>query len=182
MDRRTNPASRREVALNLTDAGRDLVGRVMAHRQAEVTALVARLPAEERGDLVPALRAARLRGEAMGSRDAAVPSTSEDPLGCALAALERLGFEPEILAEPGSATVTVLRNCPFHPVAAQAPSLVCGMNHAFVEGYLTGLGDTTATPVLNPRPGSCCVELRTNEEGVARGARPPRVACDREST
>ncbi|MFD7534625.1 MarR family winged helix-turn-helix transcriptional regulator [Streptomyces sp. NPDC059819] len=57
VDRRVNPASRREVVLNLTDAGRDLVARVMAHRQAEVSALVARLPAEERAGLVPALRA-----------------------------------------------------------------------------------------------------------------------------
>ncbi|MFI6048533.1 MarR family winged helix-turn-helix transcriptional regulator [Streptomyces violascens] len=64
VDRRTNPASRREVVLNLTDAGRDLVGRVMAHRQAEVSALVARLPAEERAGLVPALRAlTRAAGE-----------------------------------------------------------------------------------------------------------------------
>ncbi|WP_406504513.1 MarR family winged helix-turn-helix transcriptional regulator [Streptomyces sp. NBC_00212] len=64
VDRRTNPASRREVVLNLTDAGRDLVGRVMAHRQAEVSALVARLPADERAGLVPALRAlTRAAGE-----------------------------------------------------------------------------------------------------------------------
>ncbi|MFG3281746.1 MarR family winged helix-turn-helix transcriptional regulator [Streptomyces sp. NPDC048111] len=64
VDRRTNPASRREVVLNLTDAGRDLVGRVMAHRQTEVSALVARVPAEERAGLVPALRAlTRAAGE-----------------------------------------------------------------------------------------------------------------------
>ncbi|MFC4956997.1 hypothetical protein ACFPFX_11925 [Streptomyces mauvecolor] len=56
------------------------------------------------------------------------------------------------------------------------------MNHAFAEGCLTGLGATTATAVLNPRPGSCCVELRTNEEGAAPAARPPRSACDGEST
>ncbi|GGU27554.1 hypothetical protein [Streptomyces violascens] len=56
------------------------------------------------------------------------------------------------------------------------------MNHAFVEDYLTGIGATTATALLNPRPGSCRVELRTSEEGVARGARPARMACDREST
>ncbi|GAA2472334.1 hypothetical protein GCM10010388_76210 [Streptomyces mauvecolor] len=84
--------------------------------------------------------------------------------------------------EPGSATATGPRNCPFHPVAARAPALVCGMNHAFAEGCLTGLGATTATAVLNPRPGSCCVELRTNEEGAAPAARPPRSACDGEST
>ncbi|MGW2813307.1 MarR family winged helix-turn-helix transcriptional regulator [Streptomyces sp. NPDC001415] len=64
VDRRTNPASRREVVLNLTDAGRDLVARVMAHRRAEVGELVARVPAEERAGLVPALRAlTRAAGE-----------------------------------------------------------------------------------------------------------------------
>ncbi|MGW2866144.1 MarR family winged helix-turn-helix transcriptional regulator [Streptomyces sp. NPDC001205] len=64
VDRRTNPASRREVVLSLTDAGRDLVARVMAHRQCEVSALVARLPPEERAGLVPALRAlTRAAGE-----------------------------------------------------------------------------------------------------------------------
>lgn len=57
VDRRINPANRREVVLNLTDDGHALVGKVMAHRQAEVSALVARLPAEERAGLVPALRA-----------------------------------------------------------------------------------------------------------------------------
>lgn len=50
--------------LNLTDAGRSLVGKVMAHRRAEVGALVARVPAEERAGLVPALRAlTRAAGE-----------------------------------------------------------------------------------------------------------------------
>lgn len=64
VDRRINPASRREVVLNLTDAGRDLVARVMAHRRAEVGELVARVPAEERAGLVPALRAlTRAAGE-----------------------------------------------------------------------------------------------------------------------
>jgi DNA-binding MarR family transcriptional regulator len=64
VDRRTNPASRREVVLSLTDAGHALVAQVMAHRRAEVSALVARLPAEERAGLVPALRAlTRAAGE-----------------------------------------------------------------------------------------------------------------------
>ncbi|MFE9407932.1 MarR family winged helix-turn-helix transcriptional regulator [Streptomyces sp. NPDC006704] len=66
VDRRTNPASRREVVLNLTDAGRSLVSRVMAHRRAEVGALVARVPAEERAGLVPALRALRALTRAAG--------------------------------------------------------------------------------------------------------------------
>ncbi|MFF8945619.1 MarR family winged helix-turn-helix transcriptional regulator [Streptomyces sp. NPDC014864] len=57
VDRRTNPANRREVVLSLTSGGHDLVTRVLAHRRAEVRRLVQRLPAEERAALVPALRA-----------------------------------------------------------------------------------------------------------------------------
>ncbi|WP_051865415.1 MarR family winged helix-turn-helix transcriptional regulator [Streptomyces griseus] len=57
MDRKTNPDNRREVILRLTPSGRDLVGRVLAHRRTEIRALVQRLPAEARAALVPALRA-----------------------------------------------------------------------------------------------------------------------------
>ncbi|MET9762282.1 MarR family transcriptional regulator [Streptomyces sp. NPDC006372] len=57
IDRRTNPANRREVILSLTPAGRDLVERVLAHRRTEIRALVQRLPAEARAGLVPALKA-----------------------------------------------------------------------------------------------------------------------------
>jgi DNA-binding MarR family transcriptional regulator len=57
VDRRTNPANRREVILRLTPAGRDVVERVLAHRRTEIRALVERLPAEARAGLVPALKA-----------------------------------------------------------------------------------------------------------------------------
>jgi DNA-binding MarR family transcriptional regulator len=57
VDRRTNPANRREVVLSLTDDGHELVTRVLAHRRAEIRTLVQRLPAEERAVLVPALHA-----------------------------------------------------------------------------------------------------------------------------
>ncbi|MEU7057237.1 MarR family transcriptional regulator [Streptomyces sp. NPDC046197] len=57
VDRRTNPASRREVVLSLTSAGHALVTRVLAHRRAEIRRLVQRLPQAERAALVPALRA-----------------------------------------------------------------------------------------------------------------------------
>lgn len=58
------------------------------------------------------------------------------------------------------------RNCPFHPMAAEAPGLVCGINHAFLTGFLDGLGTASATAVLNPAAGHCCVELRA--AGTAR--------------
>ncbi|GAA2483450.1 MarR family winged helix-turn-helix transcriptional regulator [Streptomyces longisporus] len=57
LDRKPNPDSRREISLCLTDAGRDVVDRVLTHRRTEIRALVQRLPAEARAGLVPALRA-----------------------------------------------------------------------------------------------------------------------------
>ncbi|MFJ8196570.1 MarR family winged helix-turn-helix transcriptional regulator [Streptomyces sp. NPDC096152] len=84
VDRRTNPANRREVVLSLTSQGHDLVTRVLAHRRAEVRRLVQRLPAEERAALVPALRAlTAAAGElAVESADNArtVRTVVDDPL------------------------------------------------------------------------------------------------------
>ncbi|MCX4420303.1 hypothetical protein [Streptomyces mirabilis] len=73
--------------------------------------------------------------------------------------LEEFGFEPERAAP----TLVRLRNCPFPPLAGKAPELVCGVNQAFLAGYLHGLGSDRTTAVLAPRPGSCCVELRGDE-------------------
>jgi predicted ArsR family transcriptional regulator len=70
--------------------------------------------------------------------------------------LERHGFEPE-RAEP---TRVWLRNCPFQPLAGQAPDLVCGINQAYLAGFLDGLDAPAVSAVLAPRPGACCVELR----------------------
>ncbi|MFF4252748.1 helix-turn-helix transcriptional regulator [Streptomyces sp. NPDC001663] len=94
-------------------------------------------------------RVARERGEALGA---------ETRGGDITTTLESLGFEP---ADAGSGR-TVLHNCPFHPVAAQAPDLICGMNHAFLCGYLAASGHDETTAVLAPQPGLCCVELHTD--------------------
>jgi predicted ArsR family transcriptional regulator len=70
--------------------------------------------------------------------------------------LAELGFEP---GRVGPRCVR-LRNCPFHPLAEQAPALVCGLNRAFVSGVIEGLGANTIEAVLEPAAGECCVELR----------------------
>ncbi len=57
VDRQTNPYNRREVVLRLTPAGRHLVEEVLAHRHAEIAAIVGRLPADQRTGLVRGLRA-----------------------------------------------------------------------------------------------------------------------------
>lgn len=75
IDRRVNPDSRREVVLRLTPAGRQVVDGVTARRRQEIAAIVSRMPAEQRANLVAALRSfAQAGGE---------PSVPEDvhPLG-----------------------------------------------------------------------------------------------------
>lgn len=55
--RRDNPDNRREVLLELTDAGRSIVERVTAKRRAEIARIVADMPAGQRAELTAALRA-----------------------------------------------------------------------------------------------------------------------------
>lgn len=124
-----------------------------------------------------ALRVAYRRGEALGSaeRERARPGRlgAEEGLSLAADTLEKFGYEPERAAP----TLLRLRNCPFHPLAAKAPELVCAVNQAFLAGYLHGLGSDKTTAVLAPRPGACCVELRA--DGLAQGPSEPRTACER---
>ncbi|MFD9887990.1 helix-turn-helix transcriptional regulator [Amycolatopsis sp. NPDC059027] len=106
-----------------------------------------------------AMRIAAEHGERAGSleRDLARPGRlgTERALTLAEAVLTRYGFEP---SRPAPDRVQ-LRNCPFQPLAAKAPGLVCGINHAFLTGVLSGLGAHTVEAALAPGAG-CCVELR----------------------
>jgi predicted ArsR family transcriptional regulator len=79
-----------------------------------------------------------------------------------IAALERLGFEPD-----GRDPRVTLHNCPFHALAATHTELVCGLNHALISGLVDGLG-VQANPRLAPQPGRCCVELDRGEGGNRR--------------
>ncbi|MFE3025659.1 helix-turn-helix transcriptional regulator [Nocardia tengchongensis] len=105
------------------------------------------------------LEAAR-RGAELGGveRDRRKPGRlgPERALTLIQALLADQGFEP---GRPEPACLR-LHNCPFHPLAASAPELVCGLNHAYLSGILDGLGADTVEAVLAPRPGECCVELR----------------------
>jgi predicted ArsR family transcriptional regulator len=70
-------------------------------------------------------------------------------------ALAEQGYEPC----RGSDGVIRLRNCPFHQLAERHRDVVCGMNLALVEGLVAGLGADGWRPVLDPRPGHCCVAI-----------------------
>lgn len=90
----------------------------------------------------------------------------------ALAAAEEVladtGFEP-FRESPG---VVALRNCPFHQLAQRSPEVVCGMNRAFIEGIVRGLGNNRVEVFLEPEPGHCCVKLRPPGQGPASGQQP----------
>jgi predicted ArsR family transcriptional regulator len=108
-----------------------------------------------------AVQAATTRGEQLGTEERKLHKPGklgpERALTIAEQILVRHGFEPTREAP----TCIKLRNCPFHPLAARAPDLVCGINHAFLSGFLTGLAAAPAVQaVLAPHPGECCVELR----------------------
>src|SRR5215213_5307781 len=75
-----------------------------------------------------------------------------------LEALEDQGYEP--VAEEGGDVR--LRNCPFHLLAEEHRSLVCGMNVAMLAGLGVGAGYRAA---LDPQPGWCCVRLSKTKTG-----------------
>jgi predicted ArsR family transcriptional regulator len=144
-------------------AGADFAVRV-PEREPEVLAaiLVDAVTAGRPGEPADeaAFRVARERGRSLGAaeRERVRPGRvgAEWAASLAESLLARHGFEPH-----RTGTTVRLRNCPFHPLAAAAPDLVCGINHAYLEGVLAGFEvDGRVQAVLAPRAGECCVELR----------------------
>lgn len=81
------------------------------------------------------------------------------PLKRVARALEACGFEPQVTT--GAEGEVVLRNCPFDSLRAESREMICGMNLALIEGLLDGLGVEGVRARLAPRPGICCVALRS---------------------
>jgi predicted ArsR family transcriptional regulator len=87
------------------------------------------------------------------------------------AALRACGYEPAPTEDGG----IELRNCPFHPLAADYTELVCGLNRQLVAGVLEAAGQSSDMAVLAPCPGRCCVTIRGADESSACAA-PRREA------
>jgi predicted ArsR family transcriptional regulator len=83
-------------------------------------------------------------------------------------ALARQGYEPCL----GGDGIIRLRNCPFHQLAERHREVVCGMNLTLVEGLVDGLGADGWQPVLDPRPGYCCVALGRERDQGQHGDQP----------
>ena len=117
-----------------------------------------------------ALQIARHRGAQLGAteREQARPGrlSAERALTLATATLARYGFEPD-RATP---TLLRLRNCPFQPLTSKAPQLVCGINHAFLNGFLDSAAG--AHPHRRTRPPHRLVLRRTHHQ-LNHTLRPP---------
>lgn len=130
--------------------------------------LAAALAASERGEpsVDAARRIAHEQGRDLGDRATTGEmsgSGTAEPLAALQQSLQRLGYAP---AQEGNRLT--LGNCPFHAIVQVAPQLTCGLNLAFINGLLNGLGvDADVTAALEPEVDACCVTLA--RAGVASG-------------
>ena len=67
--------------------------------------------------------------------------------------LDEAGYEPLVEVDG----TVCLRNCPYGAVAADHRDVTCGMNLAWAEGVVDGLGIEDIGVELAPEPGRCCV-------------------------
>lgn len=66
--------------------------------------------------------------------------------------LDAGGYEPQ----RESPTAVRLRNCPFQPLSARAPDVVCLVDRSYLSGLLAGLEITTVKMIPDHEPGNCC--------------------------
>jgi predicted ArsR family transcriptional regulator len=134
--------------------------------------LVQAVEADDSGQSRAALgQAARRLGTELGRGYRAEAGGRDAPGGRSVTACEmesvlaRQGYEPG----RGGDGIIRLRNCPFHQLAERHREVVCGMNLTLVEGLVEGLGADGWQPVLDPRPGHCCVALGRERHGGQHG-------------
>jgi predicted ArsR family transcriptional regulator len=142
--------SSRQLSVTLPERRYDLAGHLLASAIDNA--------ASEGNSAAEALTAAATRwGRALGdqARAAAGPRPSPERLvAAACQTLDEYGYEPH----RDGATI-VLSNCPFHTLAREHTSLVCGMNLAIMAGVTDQVGKSGLAARLDPAPDRCCVVL-----------------------
>jgi len=152
---RTGPGAGRPAKLyRATD--RELVGSIPERHYELAGELLAAAAERADRDEIPMREAVPAQARELGSRIGAECATLE-------AALTACGYDPAADERGG----VLLKNCPFHALAARHTDLVCGANLALVQGIVEGAKDAR-TPHLIPREGHCCVELRRADDAAAR--------------
>lgn len=145
----------REVAVSLPPRHYDLAADLMA------TALD-RLGGESAVDAVSTV--AREAGTKVGAdarRMAGSRPGRRRLLTSLVDVLRGTGYEPEIET---AARKVCLRNCPYDALVSDHRDLTCGMNLAWAEGVINGLG-APADAELAPEPGHCCVVFHIHSIG-----------------
>jgi predicted ArsR family transcriptional regulator len=141
-----------EIEITIPERRYDMAGALLAE------AVRTEAPGERARDA--ALRVSRERGHALGEQvrgERKLRSLGpERTLAVAKEVLEEQGYEPYT----DERRIVALRNCPFHALAQQSRDLMCGMNQAYIDGVLRGLGNDSVEAVLECKPGDCCVTLR----------------------
>ena len=98
-------------------------------------------------------------GREQGAADARQWNDSTPCLDALIVEQAKLGFDPEVIEDAGSATMA-FAHCPFRDLADAHPDLVCGLHCGLVEGFVAGFADAEVTrfhTVLDRSP--CEVEL-----------------------
>ena len=136
-----------DLGVSVPERHYDLAGRMLATAIAQSERTTATVRATLR---TVARRHGRDAGRARReTRTGDVPTTET-----LLDALREHGYEPE----PDGDDI-LLRNCPFHALAQDQTELVCGMNLAYLEGIVDGIGHPRFRPRLDPEDGRCCVRI-----------------------
>jgi predicted ArsR family transcriptional regulator len=140
--------SSRELAVSLPPRSYELAARILARA----------VDASGAPETHAALKEiARSTGERIGEdarERAAANATREERLQETMNVLAAHGYEPSL-----EGSEIRLRNCPFHALAAEHRSLVCGLNLSLIEGVVSALDLVGTEAALDPRPGMCCVAL-----------------------
>ena len=140
-----------ELTASVPERKYDLAGSLLATAIAEAERTGAPI-----GECLSAT--ARGAGKVIGEEAAASGATEPgDGQRAVMAVLASHGYEPVLGADGEIA----LANCPFHRLANEHRTLVCGMNLDFLAGLLRGLGPTEDLSArLAPEPGYCCVRIK----------------------
>lgn len=101
--------------------------------------------------------AAAARGRALGAEAARrLPARprSAAVVDAALVVLDEQGYEPHRRGDE-----VVMANCPFHALAEDHRTLVCGMNLDLLTGLAEALPAKVLSARLEPTPEGCCVRF-----------------------